>query len=145
MQHNYLSDDLAIVATIDPQLVDNASATSDWVDMGKHSQVMFVLTVGATDITVDAKIQSADDTSGTNAADITNLAVTQIGAGDDNTQYILTVRKEELNSGDVAAALVVTVGDGTTGAYIAAVGIALSNYGPASYEDLASVDEIVTL
>lgn len=143
----YASDSIPVVAAIDPDLVDDASATSDWVDMGVHHQVMFILNVGVTDIAVNAKIQSADDGSGTNAADITDLELTEIPAstGDDK-QYIISVKADQLNAGDTHAALVVTVGDGTAGAYISAVGLGIgSNYLPAADVDLASVAEIVTL
>ena len=142
--YNNMGDNLAVVAAIDPALVDDAAVTSDWVDMGKHDQVMFILNVGATDITVNAKLQSADDTSGTNNTDISGKAIAQIAADEDNSQWVITVRQDELNAGDVAVALVVTVGDGTAGAYVSAVGVALSNAGPASDYDVASVDERVS-
>ena len=142
----YPTDDMAVAGAIDPQLVDNASATSDWVSLRDFDYVVFVLNVGATDITVDAKIQSADDSSGTNAADITSLAITQLGATDDNKQAVLVVRKDQLAAGDTHAAIVVTVGDGTTGAYVSAVCLGfVGDYGPASQYDVASVAEIVTL
>jgi hypothetical protein len=142
---NNPSDEVAVVATIDPQLGDNAAYTSDWVDMGKFAQAMFILSVGATDITIDAKIQSADDSSGTNAADLpTAIALTQIAATDDNKQYILTVREDQLNAGDTHAALVVTVGNGSVGAQISAVGLGFgSNYLPAADWDLSTVAQIV--
>jgi hypothetical protein len=139
------SDAVPVVATVDPQLGDNAAYTSDWVDMGKFAQVMFILLVGATDITIDAKIQSADDSSGTNAADLpTAVALTQIPGTDDNKQFILSVREDQLNTGDTHVALVVTVGNGAVGAQISAVGLGFgSNYLPASEHDLSSVAQIV--
>lgn len=139
------SDAVAVAATIDPQLGDAAAYTSDWVDMGKFSAVMFILNVGATDITLDAKIQSADDSSGTNAADITSLALTQVTANDDNKQFILVVREDQLNAGDTHVALVVTVGNGSVGAQISAVGLGFGSNLPAADWDLASVAQIVTV
>lgn len=140
---------VAVAAAIDPQLVDNAAVTSDWVSLANFHQVMFVLNIGATDITVDAKLQSADDSSGTNAADLTGLAVTQIAATDDNTQYVLVVRADQvnpINAGDTHVALVVTVGDGTAGAYVSAVGLGFNAaHLPANELDVASVDEIVNI
>lgn len=136
----------AVVAAIDPQTVDNAAVTSDWADMRNFDYVMFVVNVGATDITVDAKVQSADDASGTNAADISGLAVTQLGATDDNKQVVLIVSHDELNGDDDFAAVVVTVGDGTTGAIVSAVGIGFgSDYEPASNYDVASLAQIKKL
>jgi hypothetical protein len=142
----YPSDGVAVAAAIDPQLVDNAAVTSDWVSLKNFAQIMFVVNLGATDITVDAKIQSADDSSGTNNTDITGLAVTQLTDTDDNKQVILCVDESEVNSGDTHVAVVVTVGNGTTGAYVSAVGIGFNaEYQPAFDYDVASVAQIKTL
>ena len=108
--------------------------------------ISLIVSVGATDITVDAKVQSADDTSGTNNTDIASLSVTQLTASDDNKQVILLVTSDDLNTDDVAAAVVVTVGDGTTGAYVSAIGIGFNARTlPATDNDVASVAEIVSL
>jgi hypothetical protein len=142
----YPSDGVAVAAAIDPQLADNTALTSDWVSLKDFAQVMFVVNVGATDIEVDAKIQSADDSSGTNAADISGLAVTQLTGTDDNKQVILSVNQAEVNTGDTHVAVVVTVGNGTTGAYVSAVGIGFNaEYQPAFDYDVASVAQIKTL
>ena len=142
----YPSDYVAVAGAIDPQLVDNAAVTSDWVALADFSQVMFVVNVGAIDITVDVKIQSADDSSGTNNTDITSLEVTQIAADEDNGQVILSVDQSEVNTGDTHVAVVVTVGDGSTGGYVSAVCLGFnSEFQPASNKDVASVAEIITL
>lgn len=139
---NNINEELALVATIDGQLLDNASATSDWVDMENGAHLMFTIGIGATDTTVDAKLQEADDASGTNAADITGKAITQLSGTDDNKQAILEVRGDELSKKFVA--LVVTAGDGATGAQVYAIGqLGRLRYKPASNFNLASVAEIV--
>lgn len=136
----------AVAATVDSQLLDAGSVTSDWVDMGTFDHVDFVINVGATDTTFDAKVQSADDSSGTNNTDISGLAITQLTATDDNEQVILRVRSDQLNTGDTHVAVVVTAGDGTTGVQVAGFGLGFySNYGPATEYDLASVSQIVSL
>lgn len=136
----------AVVAAIDPQLVDNAAVTSDWASMADFDFVDFVVNVGATDITVDAKVQSADDSSGTNNTDVTGLSVTQLSATDDNKQVVLRIHRTQLNTGDTHVAVVVTVGDGTTGAYVSAVGLGFqSNYQPATNYDVASVAQIKSI
>lgn len=138
------SDFVAVVSTIDPQAVDNNTYTSDWVDMGKFSAVMFIGLQGAADIAVNAKIRSAEDSSGTNAADITGLAIVAQGGSDDNEQWIICVREDQLAAGHTHVALVVTVGDGTSN-LLAAVGLGFgSNYLPASEYDLSSVAQIIT-
>lgn len=143
MKSYVMSDEIGIAGAIDPQLGDNTALTTDWIDFGVWQRVMFVFLLGATDITVDVKLQSADDTSGTNAADISGKAITQLGATDDNKQAILNLSKDELNDGDVAAAAVVTIGDGTTGANVAVAAIGIPHYGPPEHIDLATVAEIV--
>jgi hypothetical protein len=143
---SYPSDYVAVAAAIDPQLSDNAALTSDWVSLKDFASVMFIVNFGAMDITGDVKIQSADDSSGTNATDITGLAVTQLTDTDDNKQVILSVDQSEVNSGDTHVAVVVTSGDGAAGNYVSAVGIGFnSQFQPASDKDVASVKEIKTL
>jgi len=142
---NKLSDNLAVVAVVDPLLRDNAAGTSDWAGMAKHSKIMFVIAVGATDTTVDAKLQEATDSSGTGATDLSGKAITQLGATDDNKQVIIEVDASELSSGFDFVACVVTSGDGTAGADTCVIALAGdARYNPASGYDLASVAEIVS-
>ena len=142
----YPSDGVALAGAIDPQLLNNAALTSDWVSLKYFAQVMFVVNFGAMDIVGDVKIQSADDNSGTNATDISGLSVTQLTATDDNKQVILSVDQSEVNSGDTHVAVVVTAGDGAAGDYVSAVCLGFnSEYQPAYDYDVASVLEIKTL
>lgn len=138
-----LYEQLAVVATIDPQLVDNNSVTSDWVDMSEARELLFVIQAGATDTTINAKLQAATDNTGTSAADITGKAITQLTATDDNAQALIHIRADEVPAGKSHVALVVTVGDGTTGGYVSAIGLAsrLRYSDPGNH--LASVVEIV--
>lgn len=140
-----LSESAALVATIDPQLADDTTVVSDWVEMGNGRCVTFYLSVGATDTTVDAKLRQATDGSGTGAADITGKAITQMSATDDNKQKVLEIVWGELTDGYTHVALSVTAGNGTTGAQISAVGLQSAlRYEPATHSDLASVAEIVS-
>lgn len=144
MYTEQMSENLAVVATIDPQLVDNAVKSSALVDMSKVRRLMFVVEVGATDTTVDAKLREAKDASGTDEQDLTGKAITQLGGTDDNKQVIIEVAAEELGAGFTHVSLDVAVGDGTLGAYIAAVGLGgAARNRPVSGDDLASVAEIV--
>jgi len=140
-------EQVGVMATVDPQLVDNAAATSDWVLMKYIDRVAFVVSVGATDTTVDVKLQQASDASGTGAADISGYSVTQLTADDDNKQVII-----EIDAATVLAAVstkpyvavVVTAGNGTTGAQISAVGLGYwFDYSFPADNDLASVVQIV--
>lgn len=139
-----LYEQLAVVATIDPQLVDDASVTSDWVDMSKARELLFVVQAGETDTTINAKLQAATDNTGTSAADITGKAITQLTAATgDNDQALIHIRADEVPAGKSHVALVVTVGDGTTGGYVSAIGLASRLRYSDPGNDLASVVEIV--
>lgn len=145
-QISYPSDHVAVVGAIDPQLLDNAALTSDWCALKDFTSIMFIVNLGATDITTDVKVQSADDSSGTNNTDITDLEITQLADDDDNKQVILCVDQSEVNTGDTHVAVVVTAGDGTLGSNVSAVAIGFNaEYLPASRKDVASVAEIITL
>lgn len=138
----YLSENFSIAATIDPQAVDNGSVTSDWVDMSLYRKVSFILNVGDTDVTVDAKLQEAKDASGTDNQDITGFAITQLADTDDNEQVVIEIDSTDLSSGFSHVALVVTAADGTTGALVSAVGLAYdARYVAVSH--LASVTQVV--
>jgi len=138
-----LYEQLAVVATIDPQLVDDSSVTSDWVDMSEARELLFVIQAGATDTTIDAKLQAATDNTGTSAVDITGKEITQLEASDDNNQALIHIRADEVPAGKSHVALVVTVGDGTTGGYVSAIGLASRLRYSDPGNNLASVVEIV--
>lgn len=143
---NFLSEELAVVATIDPgALLDNTTATSDWVAVKNFKKIMFVVAIGATDTTVDAIIQEAVDGSGTTPTTVTGKAATQLSAAyGDNKQVILEVDASELLSTTSHVACKITVGDGSTGAYVAVVGLGgRARHEPASDFDLSSVVQIV--
>jgi hypothetical protein len=141
MMTAYITEENAIAAAIDPQALDNGSLTSDWVDMRLYNRVAFVVNVGATDTTVDAKLQSATASNGTGAADIDGKAVTQLSASDDNQQVVLEIAAEEMPADTGYCAVVVTAGDGTTGALVSAVGVgAVPRYAPVTHA--ASVAEV---
>jgi hypothetical protein len=138
----YLSENFSIASTVDPQLLNNNSVTSDWVDMSLYRKVSFILNVGATDITVDAKLQEATDSSGTSAQDITGFAITQLTATDDNEQVVIEIDATELSENYTHVALVVTIGNGSTGAQISAIGLGYeARY--VEVDHLASVAEVV--
>jgi hypothetical protein len=141
-----LNERLPIVATIDPQTLDNTAADSDWIDLSLHRRVMFIVLLGATDTTVNVKLRSASASDGTGAADISGKAITQLGATDDNKQVIIEIDAAELAAVGASARYVgarVTVGDGAAGAIVAVVAITESRYSPAGSYDLSTVAEIV--
>jgi len=138
-----LHEDVAIVGVIDPQTVNNTSVTSTWVDMQMFDEVMFVVSVGTTDVTVDAKLREATSDTGTGAQDLSGKAITQLSGTDDDKQVVIRVKSDELSSGYRYVACVVTAGN-ATGADVSCVALGSGcRYGPATDYDLASVAEIV--
>lgn len=140
--------DYAIVAAPTIGLVDGTTKASGWVAMAGWEYVDFI--VSTTDVdadaTVNAKIRSADDSSGTNAADITGLAITQFTAAATNKTVLLRVRADQLNTGDTHVECLVTVSDTIDGAVIAIVGLGFGHhYAPASDYDAATVIEIKSI
>ena len=142
------SERVAIGGVIDPDANAAGALTTNWLDMGLFGSAMGIVLVGTMGSTgtIDAKLQQATDSSGTGAKDITGKAITQLteAGTDDDKQAIINVRAEEL---DVAnsfnhVALVLTTAVATSDSAGVIVGLD-PRHGPASDNDLASVDEIV--
>ena len=147
MNQNYLSDELAIVGSAAMLNVDNTTAASEYIDMGKFDKVIFVVVVkdASADTTVNAKVQSADDGSGTNVADITGLAITQFTAAATDKEFVIEVRADQLNVNDTHVRLLITAGNGTVGISGGLIALGLCNQAPASDNDLSTVTEIKRL
>lgn len=113
----------AAIDVIKPQLVNNTAVASDWLPMKNFNRATFILNLGATDITIDAKVQQATAVAGTNAKDVTGAVLTQIAALGDNKYMVIEVEADHM---DVAGGfnhlqLSITVGDGTVGGDVSAV------------------------
>lgn len=145
---NRLSEEVAVLAVIDPDANAAGALTSDWVDMTMFQQVMAVCLAGTlgTSATLDMKIQQATDSSGTGAKDITGKSITQLtqAGTDSDKQAIINLRADELDvAGDFThAAIVLTTAVATSDSAAVMLG-RRARYQPASDNDLASVDEIV--
>ncbi len=112
-----LTENSKVIMVASPQLKDNGAAVVAYADRAGYNHATLLLFVGALDIEVDAKLQECD-TSGGSYTDITDAAITQVADTGDDTVYAIEVdltgpRKRFLKP-------VITVGDGSTGAYVAA-------------------------
>lgn len=139
------SEKVAVVGTIDPQSANNTTKDTDWVDLRKFQEALFIALVGAIDSTIDVKLQEAQDASGTGVQDISGKSATQLAATDDNKQVVLNLKAEELTkTGYTHARMRLTLGNGTA-QLVAGVALGLCpRHGPASDDDLADVAQIVT-
>jgi len=142
--HSQPSERVAVVSVIDPANLNNATTVGDAVDMSDFHEAIFILAMGAVDSTIDFKLTESA-TSGGVYTDISGKAITQeTGGDDDNLQWVINLKAVELGSGMRYVKPSVTVGNGTTNLGCV-VGLGLRpRYGPASDDDLASVDQIVT-
>ena len=133
------SDELAVVAAIDPTTAGTGTSTSDTIDLELWGEVTFILSVGtvASTGTVDMTVNSgtATGTITTSVTDITQFTLT-----DDNVQAIVTVDDSKVSGRYLNA----TVKRGAANSNVSLIALARkARYKPASDNDLASVDEIV--
>lgn len=144
MPAHYISDEYALCGSMALLNVDNTTADSEWIDMSKFQKVKFdgVVKDASADTTVNAKIQSASDGSGTGAADITNLAITQFTAATTEKEFTLEVKQNQLNAGHTHVRLRITAGNGTVGISGGVIANGYPDALPASDYDLATVQEI---
>ena len=114
-----LSEQLAILATLDPSSQAAGAATSAWVNAANFHNLMAIVDVGAfgASATVDANLQQATSNAGAGAKAIPGKAITQLlAAGGNNRQVTIDLRDQELDSanGFNYVALVLTVGTAAT-------------------------------
>ena len=143
------SEKMAIVATIDPDAYSASTYTSDYANTEYFHEYLAAIHVGtmATSSTVDAKLIQATSATGAGAKDITGKAITQLteGGTDSDKQALINLRTDELDVAGgfsfVAIQMTVATAASDSGAVLWGV---QPRFGPASDNDLASVDEIVT-
>ncbi len=137
------SERAAVVSVIDPANLNNATTVGDAVDMSRFHEAIFILAMGAVDAAIDFKLTESA-TSGGTYTDITGKAITQeTGGDDDNLQWIINLKAEELSAGMRYVKPSVTIGNGTTNLGCV-IGLGLRpRHAPGSDDDLASVDQIV--
>ena len=132
-----LSEQLGLVATIDPQAGATAGHISDVISMVNHRRALFILSRGAGvagGCLVQIQEANAGFTAGT--AVILTRAATACAAAD--SQYLFEVTAEALGAGLTALRAVVT--PTVAGDLISLVALAdVIRYHPASDYDLASV------
>ena len=95
------SELLSILATIDPVSQAAGSVTSGWVSAANFHSFLAVVQTGVmgASATLDAKIQQAQDNTGTGVKDVTGKAITQIvKATGDNKQAFINLRPEDVDN-----------------------------------------------
>ena len=143
------SERVAILGTVDPDVLTAAAHPSDYVDAGMFESIMAVIMAGTlgSSATFDAKLVQATDSSGTSSKDITGKSITQLtqAGTDSDKQAIINVRAEELDLANSFTHVALTITVGTASSDGGGILLGLNpRFGPASDNDIASVDEIVT-
>lgn len=110
-----LSEQLAVLATIDPISQGVGAVSSGWVSVANFERYLATIQTGVlgTAATLDAKLQQATSPAGAGAKDVTGKAITQIvKASGDNKQAVINCRADELdiNAGFSFIRLTLTVG-----------------------------------
>jgi hypothetical protein len=143
------SEIAAVVGNIDPDAYAASTVTTNEYIPLKHFR-RFMAIIQAGDIvstgTIDAKLITYTNSSGSGAADVTGSAITQLtqAGTDSNKQVVINFDPSKL-AGSTATHFRLSVTMGTAGADLSAIVLGLDPlYGPASDNDVATVDEIVT-
>ena len=137
-----LSEQLAIIATIDPASIATAASISDVFSMAMHRRALFILSTGATvnapGILVNIR-EAVDALATATTAVILTRAATACAAV--ASQYLFEVSGEAMADGYTYLAATITPGAGAT--LVSMVVLAdVERYHPASDRDLASVAAI---
>lgn len=138
---------LTVAAAINPQS-SSANLTSAWVSAAAFANLCALIAVGAISSsgTFDAKLQQAQDSSGTGAKDITGKAITQLtqAGSNSNSQAFINLRPDELdvNNGFSYVRLSVTPATAASLLFAALLGVDPS-YGPADTQAATSVVQVV--
>jgi len=147
MMNKLGSEAVALVGVVDPVSLAPGASSTGYIDMALFDQVMALVAAGVLGVsgTLDAKLEQAQDAAGTGVKDITGKAITQfVKASNDDDQAIINCRAEELDvaNGFSFVRLTLTVGTAAGLVFGSVWGLG-PRYGPASGNDLASVQEIV--
>ena len=84
---------------IDPDAYVAGTITGAWVTMADYTEAAAILMVGTMGVssTLDAKLQQAQDATGTGAKDVANSAIIQLAGGDGDEIVTLPVRASQLD------------------------------------------------
>ena len=144
------SDTTAVVGAIDPDANAAATYETGWIDMADFAWVMAIIMAGTlgSSATLDAKLEQAQDGSGTGAKDVDGSDITQLtqAGTDSDKQAIIQCCAEDLDLENdfTHVRLSMTVGTANSDSAALLLGVT-PRYGPASDNDAATVDEIVTV
>lgn len=139
------SDTGTVVAVIDPKSTVAAQNT-DWIDVSDVYSLQALVIAGnlGTGATVDAKLEQAQDDSGTGAKDIDGKAITQLTkASNDNNQATINLWPQELDINNGFTHVRLTITPATAASLICGVMLAATTRYGAGAVQADSVVEVV--
>ena len=145
-----LSERLAVVATVDPDVLTAAAHTTDEIDMQKWERVLFIIQAGTlgSSATLDFVVNGgASSNAGSHSTAITGTAITQLtqAGSDSDKQVLVEVSAEQVASQGLRYIEgVATVGTASSDGAIIVLGLH-KDYSTAADYDLATVDEIISV
>lgn len=139
-------DELAIVATIDPDAYGTGAATTDVIDMSYYPEVLFIVMAGdlGSSATLDFLVKGDTASNGSFATTITGKSITQLtqAGTDSDKQVVVRVTAEEVAAqGFRYIRGTMTVGAASSDCGV--IALARVRYNPATEYDLATVDEAI--
>lgn len=139
------SDQVALLAVLDPVSQAAATVTTDWVSLVDVDAILAVIQTGVlgAGATIDAKLREATSSAGAGAQDITGKAITQlVKANNDDNQVMINCRSDELSVEDGFTHVQLSITVGVAASLISAVILGFyGRYQPVDH--VASVVEVV--
>ena len=135
------SDQVALLAVMDPVAQAAATVTSTWVSLANCDAILAIVQTGVMGAaaTIDAKLRQATSAAGAGAKDIVGKAITQlVKATNDNDQAEINCRSDELDVAGGFAYVQLSITVGTAASLIAAQ--ILGFYG--RYQPVANVSSV---
>lgn len=141
------SELLAILATLEPVSQAAGTVTTGWISAANHHGLLVVVQTGVlgASATLDAKLQQAQDNSGTGAKDISGKALTQlVKASGDNKQALINFKPDELDTVNGFGFVRLSLTIGVAASLVAAQVLGLSpRFAPADAGNQAAVTQVV--
>jgi hypothetical protein len=133
-----------VVGKIDPANANNSTVNTDYVDMAKFHEALFIFQLGSVDSTVDCLVRESTNSSDGGGQTLSGKQATQLTASDDNKVVMISVKSEELDNGYRYLRGRMTVGNGTTN-IVSAIALGMRpRFAPASDDKLTAVAQIVS-
>jgi hypothetical protein len=133
-----------VVGKVDPANANNSTVNTDYVDMAKFHEALFIFQIGAIDSTIDCNVRESTNTSDGSGQTVPNKSATQIAGGNNNKIVMISVKSEDMGAGFRYLRGRLIVGNGTTN-IVAAIALGMRpRFAPASDDKLAAVAQIVS-